>query len=376
MADDFAFGIEEEYFLVRPQSRRLIRKVPKAFLRTCRARFGDRVHQELLQSQIEVASPVFHTPAEARAGMAELRTGLADIAESVGRLLMAAGTHPLASWQGQRSSRAQRYTKLIKDFQIIGRRNLICGMHVHVAVPGPMDRIQVMNRLLPWLPHFLALSTSSPFWNRQPTGLLSYRQSAQDEWPRGGVPDHLADEGQYRDFVRLMVRQGAITDGRSLWWTIRPAEHHPTIELRITDVCPHLDDALALATLFRCLVRAHVRRPSLGANYGPLTRRVIEENRWRAKRYGIEAEFINEHGDEPLGFAASLGRMRDLIAEDAEALDSAADIAHLDTILARGTSAHEQLGLFTARRAAGASRLDALIAVVDQVVAATTSVER
>jgi gamma-glutamyl:cysteine ligase YbdK (ATP-grasp superfamily) len=298
MNDPPSFGIEEEYFLVHPRSGTLVRRVPARFIRAAKARCGDVVTSELLQSQVEIASPVFHETDEASATLFELRRGLADIALDMGYRLIAAGTHPVARWQRAEPTRKPRYQRLIDDFKIVGRRNLLCGLHLHVAVPPTIDRVALMNRLLPWLPVFLALSTSSPFWQGARTGLLSYRQAAYDEWPRAGAGGHSA-----------------------------------------------------------------------------MTRRIVEENRWRAKRYGIEASFIDEHGDEPVPLAHVLDQLRDLLSEDAQALGCEKELARLTRIMALGTSAHQQLAVFDAQRAAGASVPAALRAVVDWLVQATVEAD-
>lgn len=322
----------------------------------------------MLQSQIEIVSPVFDEVDSAYAEMARLRNGVADVAAEHGLSLLAAGTHPLSAWHLQATTEKPRYARLIDDFQIIGRRNLLCGLHIHVAPPEGTDRVILMNRLMRWIPVFLALSTSSPFWNRQHTGLLSYRQAAYDEWPRTGIPDFFDDEAAYQAFVDLLVSAGSMDGAGALWWAIRPAERFPTLELRIADCCTHLSDAIALAALFRCLVRAHVRRPDIGSPPTPVTRRLIDENRWRAKRYGIDAEFIDEAVGANVPFRVLLQRLRELVAEDAEALRCESALAHLDVILARGTSAHEQIGLYRARRDEGATRIDALCGVVDWLI--------
>lgn len=367
----YSFGIEEEFFLVSPATRNLVAQVPRAFLRTCRDRYGDCVGHEMLQSQVEVASPILFDAQSSLDEMRRLRNGVAAIAAGAGLRLVASGTHPLGAWQDQAHTEKPRYVQLISDYQIVGRRNLVSGLHVHVAPPPDVDRVALMNRLMSWLPLFLALSTSSPFWNRQVTGLLSYRQAAYDEWPRTGIPDFFADEAEYRAFVDLLVRCESITDQGSLWWAIRPAREFPTLELRIADSCTAVEDSVALAALFRCLVRAHVREPSLGAQRTALTRRVIDENRWRAKRYGTEARFIDEAGAVQESCADALARVRALVAEDADALGCADALRRLDAIVAEGTSAHRQLAVYRAQRELGASRLEALREVVDWLIEAT-----
>jgi glutamate---cysteine ligase / carboxylate-amine ligase len=368
------FGIEEEYFLVRA-SGNLLKRVPSGFLRSCRRRFGPVVCAELLQSQIEVASPVFTTSADAHREMAVLRHGLSEEAEGIGCRLVAAGSHPLARWSTLKPTAKPRYSRLIDDFQIIGRRNVLCGLHIHAGVPADVDRVALMNRLMPWLPLLLALSTSSPFWECANTGLLSYRQAAYDEWPRTGIPDFFDDDAAYAGFVDLLVERGAIPDASYLWWAIRPATRFPTLELRITDCCTRVEDSVALASAFRCLVRAHLRQPDLGAGRGAYSRRLIDENRWRAKRWGIEGSMVEESSATPVPVADKLTELRALVADDAVALDCEADLRHLTTIMVRGTSAHQQLAVYRETRERGESHHAALVAVVDWLARATVGKE-
>ncbi len=369
--DEFTFGIEEEFFLIQPGNGNAVPRVPKLLLKACRKRIGEHVSPEMLQSQIELSSPVFSSCAQARAEMTRLRAELADVVGAMNYRLVAAGTHPLASWTEQRHTDKPRYERLMDDFQIIGRRNVLCGLHVHVAIPEGLDRVRLMNRVLPWLPLFLALSTSSPFWNRQRTGLLSYRQAAYDEWPRTGIPDHFADEAEYNAFVNVLVRAGAARDASFLWWAIRPATRYPTLELRIADSCTRVEDSLAIAALYRCLIRRLARTPDWGTPWLPWTRRVIDENRWRAKRHGIEAQFIDPADGGTRSCAQWLNTLRVELADDVRALGCEAAMARLTTIMARGTSAHEQLAVYRAARDGGATRVEALRRVVDWLVTAT-----
>jgi glutamate---cysteine ligase / carboxylate-amine ligase len=367
------FGIEEEYFLVRAGSGNLIRQVPRGFLRACQRRVGKVVCAELL---VEVASPIFSSSSDAHRQMAALRLGLAKEAGGIDCRLVAAGSHPLARWSNLKPTAKPRYTRLIDDFQIIGRRNVLCGLHVHAAVPGDVDRVALMNRLMPWLPMLLALSTSSPFWERADSGLLSYRQAAYDEWPRTGIPDFFDGDAQYDAFVRLLVDRGAIADASYLWWAIRPSARFPTLELRIADCCTRVEDSVALASAFRCLVRAYLRQPDLGSRRSAFSRRLIEENRWRAKRWGIEGSMLDEASATPVPFAEKLGELRALVADDASALDCEADLRHLTTIMVRGTSAHQQREVYQRCRTSGASHHMALVAVVDWLADATVGKEQ
>lgn len=368
----YTFGIEEEFFLVNARSRRLPSRVPARFIDRCRRNLGDCISHEMLQSQIEISSPVFRTIDESLETLRDLRAGIARLAQSSGLALMAAGTHPLTAWHSQRATQAPRYEGLVDDFQIIGQRNLVCGLHVHVEVPAGVDRVQLMNRLMPWLPLCLALSTSSPFWNRRRTGLLSYRQAAYDEWPRTGIPDAFDSEADYAQFAQLLVDAGAMTDAGMLWWGIRPATRFPTLELRIADACTHVEDSVAIATLFRCLVRAHALDPQLGARRTTATRRIIDENRWRAKRHGMDAAFIDEDQRRVIAARRCLERLLSRLDDDMAALDCRQLPEMIGRIVRRGTSACQQLRIYRAQREAGASRTDALRTVVDWLIAATS----
>lgn len=362
---DYSFGVEEEFFLCCPETGALGNGAASSVLRAARSRLGDSVTCELLESQIEIASPVFHHVAEASLVMGQLRRALADVVEAAGSSLVAAGTHPLGVWHEQRVSDGDRYERLMSEFRIVGQRNLVCGLHVHVAVPEGVDRIHVMNRAVRWLPLFLALSTSSPFWNGRATGLLSYRQALYDEWPRSGLPDFFDDESDYQAFIKRMQSAGAISDASHLWWAIRPAVNYPTLELRVTDACTRVEDSVAIASLFRCLVAALVRNPELGAHRTTHTRRIVDENRWRAKRDGIHAQFIAPASSEAMPVTDVLRELLVMLRCEVEDLECSEALRTAEDILARGTSAHEQLRIYEARRRAGDPKAQALSAVVN-----------
>lgn len=376
MADfEYTFGIEEEYFLANARTRNLAGHAPQRLLGDAKAKLGDSVTAELLQSQIEIASPILHDCAQARAVMVQLRRGLADVAVEHGLRLIAASTHPLGAWREQLVTEKPRYDRLMADFRIIGQRNLVCGMHVHVAVPADVDRVTLMNRAMPWLPLFLALSTSSPFWNRQITGLLSYRQAVYDEWPRSGIPDFFDDQVDYDAFTALMHKAGAVPDASYFWWAIRPALKYPTLELRIADVCTRIDDGLALAAAFRCLVAALIRQPAAGNVRSTHTRRIIDENRWRAKRDGTAATFVDEASGTAVPLREKLVELMRFIGPDAQRLGCEQTLQQIDRILESGTSAHAQLRIYNEQRAGGSVNQLALREVVDWLATTTACSE-
>lgn len=365
------YGIEEEFFLTDPDTRDLARDVPGHFMRDCRVRFGERVKHEMFCAQVETATPILHTAAAARESLCELRHGISRVAKSADMLLVASGTHPLAKWEGQAHTDRPRYDALIDEYQVVGRRNLLCGLHVHVGIPEGIDRVALMNRMMPWTPLFLAVSTSSPFWGGRRTGLLSYRQAAYDEWPRSGIPDEFRDETEYASFVDLLAHCGALRDGSDLWWALRPSARYRTLELRIADACTRVEDALAIAAAFRCLVRAHIRRPELGIDRTALARRVIDENRWRAKRHGTLATFIDACSGEAVALPALLSNMVGLVAEDADSLRCEPELRRFEKIPELGTSADAQLAIYRRGRQLMGTQRAALASVVDWLASRT-----
>jgi carboxylate-amine ligase len=362
---NFPFGMEEEYFLVDTMTGALGTPALEDLMRDARAKLGDVVTSELLQSQIEISSPILHSHDEAREVMFRTRQALSEVAAEHGLNIVAASTHPLGIWQDQLITEKRRYDKLVSDFRIISQRSLVCGLHIHVGIPEGVDRVEVMNRAMHWLPLFLALSTSSPFWDHRVTGLLSYRQALYDEWPRSGIPDFFVDEADYKAFVDRLQAAGAITDSTHLWWAIRPALRYPTLELRISDVCTRLDDALAIAALYRCLIATLLANPEMGKTRSTHTRRLIDENRWRAKRDGTKAEFILETSNEVVPVADLLASLQTECSEQIDGLKCATALAPLDRILAEGTSAHQQLKIYNDSRAAGDENPEALAKVIE-----------
>jgi carboxylate-amine ligase len=226
----------------------------------------------------------------------ELRGVAAAAAKRHGFAILAAGTHPTADWTQAVQSPVRRYDELMHGLQMVGRRNVLCGMHVHVEVHDFDRRIDIMRRMIPYVPLLLALSTSSPFWHSRCTGLKGYRLAAYDELPRTGMPEPFRSAREYEAYVSALVRSDAIPDATHLWWMIRPSHKYPTLELRATDCCTRIDDALAVAALYRCLVRCLYRRPDLNADVDQVDRGMAVENKWRAQRYGVEASFVSRDG--------------------------------------------------------------------------------
>ena len=361
----YTLGMEEEYFLFDAKTRHAVGRANKNFLSLAQKHLGNRVMTEMLQSQIEVATPPCASIKEARAHLAHYRRTLGQVAAEHKLGLAAMGTFPLAFWPEQTVTPKARYGAIMDDLQMIGYRNMLCGMHVHVAVPDADTRINLIMRLTPYLPLLLALSTSSPFWQGHLTGLVGYRLAAYDELPRTGLPELFRTNDDYREFVAALTWAKIIPDASYIWWAVRPSLNNPTIELRVADSCTRLDDAVAIAALFRCLVRALDRDLALNAGFDRVGRAITQENKWHAQRYGIHATFIEPFSRSPLTLTQWLDQVIDFIAEDVDALGCSGEIRHIHAIAANGTSADRQIDIFGKARAAGRRRLTALKEVVD-----------
>lgn len=368
MADAFKIGIEEEYFLVDARTKSVARQMPQAFLAAAKEATGGQVMGEFLQSQIEVKTLPHTDIKTARTELRHLRQTVAKIAAEHGLAILAAGTHPTADWGKSRQSEGQRYDAVMDDLQMIGHRNMLCGLHVHVELPDPDERVDAMTRMLPYLPLFVALATSSPFWRSRPTGLKGYRLAAYDELPRTGVPELFKSKDEFDAYVDALVKAGVMEDSSYVWWSMRPSLNHPTLELRAPD-CPTLvDDSIAIAALYRSLARRLTRNPALNADINVVTRAIVIENKWRAQRYGVHGTFVGDNG--AVTVAEVLDQVIEETAADAEALGCLAEVRRCRTIAGAGTSADAQLAVFEAHEK-NEDRARALQAVTDWIAVAT-----
>ncbi|MAL78176.1 MAG: carboxylate-amine ligase [Sneathiella sp.] len=370
----FTIGIEEEYLLVDLETRELAIEPPEEILSECEARLpGHIVTPEFLRSQIEVGTCICRNIGEARAALTELRGTTAAVAREYGLGLMAASVHPFADWHQLKHTPKERYDIIARDMQATVRRLMICGMHVHCAIEDPELRIDLMNQASYFLPHLLALSTSSPFWRGEVSGLKSYRISVFDGLPRTGVPDRFESWGEYARFTDTLVEAGAFEDASKLWWDMRPSAKFPTLEMRLCDVCPLMEDALAIAALYSCILRMLYRLRRSNQRWRIYPQTLVAENRWIAQRFGVEGKLIDFGIPAPVPAGELIEEIITLTAEDAAALGCEAEVAHAREIIRRGASADRQLALYQASVGAGDSPRDALIKVVDQVLQETVS---
>lgn len=366
----FSFGIEEEYHLVDTATRDLA-SVPQAMMSALEQSLGRRVSPEFLRSQVEVGTDVAHDFRAARDELAGLRREVARAAAVHGLAPIAASTHPFAQLANLETTDKERYQKLARDLAGVGRRLAICGMHVHVGIDDDELRIDIMNQMRYFLPHLLMLSTSSPFWQGEDTGLKSYRLSVFDEMPRSGLPGKFDSYGEFQRTVDVLVRGGVIEDATKIWWDVRPSARFPTLELRITDVCPRIDDAMTIAALYVCLARMLYRLRSLNLRWRGYPLLLLEENRWRAQRYGVQDSLFDFGKGDLIPFSDLIEELLELLAPDAVALGCEAEIANARQIVRRGTGADRQVATYHAARDAGADRDAALRSVVDLLVAET-----
>lgn len=373
MAEDFTIGIEEEHLLVERGSGVLAVEPPAALLEECEALAGGQINPEFLKCQIEIVTKVCRDMGEARADLVRLRSAIAEVATKHNLAPIAASTHPFAKWSEQKHTDRARYDRLAHDLAGVARRLIICGLHVHVGISDEDLRIDLMNQVSYFLPHLLALSASSPFWQGEETGLQSYRLSVFDSLPRTGLPERLETWGEYQRLVNRLMQAGLIEDVTKLWWDIRPSARYPTLELRITDVCTRLDDGISIAALFRCLLAALLRLKQKNQRWRIYANTLIDENRWLAQRYGVAGNLVDFGKGQAMPYGALLDELIDLVREEAVALGCLAEVERARGILSRGTSAQRQLQVYRDALHAGMDKAAALRAVVDWLIAETVN---
>lgn len=361
------FGLEEEYLLADLASGRVLTTPSLTVTRRCRDAAGQYFAEEMFRSQIEIASPVFHNLHEAREFFVDYRQRLNVRLAEEGVGLYCAASHPNAPWLRQKARPSPHYRQVFDDYQHVARRSLLNGLHVHVGVPPGCDRMQLINRVLYWIPLLLVLSTSSPLWAGHATGYMSYRRVICGEWPHMGLPEALSDWAAYERYRALLQRTGTLAPEGDFWWAIRPSRRFPTVELRICDACPELEDALCLAALFRHLVEQNLRPRHDPTPLNREWRWVTQENYWRAMRHGRFGEFIGLHEQQPVTAMGWLSQLQERFAIDT--VDSERAYRHAQHILEQGTSADRQLAVLEQSLAAGASTAQALQAVAAQVLA-------
>lgn len=369
----FSIGIEEEYLLVDRESRNLVEEPPPQLVEAFETHLKGHFSTELMRTQVEVGTSVCNSIPEVRDEIVRLRRTVAELSAAHGLAPIASSTHPFARWKDQKRTDKERYHALQEDMQLVADRLLICGMHVHIGIEDDNIRIDTLNQVSYFLPHLLALSTSSPFWEGTDTGLRSYRLCVFDELPRTGLPERFVSYGEYRRAVDLMISAGLLEDATKIWWDVRPSARFPTLEMRITDVCTRVEDAICCATYYRCLCRMLYRLRRDNQRWRVYARMLVDENRWRAQRYGMDRGMVDFGRGEIVPFGDLMEELIVILRDDAEYFDCIEEVEHARTIVSRGTSSHQQFETYRSALEAGATHEEALQRVVDWLIDATVA---
>ena len=342
MSKQFTLGIEEEFQIVDPHTRELRSHVSE-ILAEGKTLLGEQVKPEMIQSMIEVGTGICKDIKAARADITNLRGILSGLVRKQGLEIVAAGTHPFSHWQDQKIFENARYELIVEENQMIARSLLTFGLHVHVGIADPDRAIHIMNAVRYMLPHVLALSTSSPFWLGVHTGLKSYRSEVFTRMPRTGIPDHFESDSAFQRYVGLLIETGCIDDGKKIYWDVRPHPFFPTLEFRICDIPTRVDDTIAIAALFQALVAKFNTLLDQNLTYRLHHKMLIEENKWRAVRYGLDGKMIDFGKGKEVPIRDLIRELLEFVDDVVDDLGSRKEIEHIYTILERGTSADEQL---------------------------------
>ncbi|HXN91245.1 MAG TPA: carboxylate-amine ligase [Candidatus Sulfotelmatobacter sp.] len=337
-------GVEEEYQIIDSSGE--LRSHIDTLLAAAAPRLGDRVKREMMQSVVEVGTTICQNVDEARDQLGEMRGTLAELLEPEGLRIACAGTHPFSRWNEQRITDHDRYKMLEEEMQDVIRSLVIFGLHVHVGIPDPEHRIEVLNEARYFLPHLLALSTSSPFWMGRNTGLKSYRSVIWSEFPRTGIPPELSSYDEYENYVELLVKTGSIDNGKKIWWDMRAHPSFPTLEFRVCDMPTRLDESICLAALIQAICAKLLKLRSGNLGFRKYMPALIAENKWRAIRYGIDGKLIDfgKQAEVPMRDLAL--ELLDFVDDVVDELGSRSAVEYMHTILAEGTSADRQLAVF------------------------------
>lgn len=364
-------GIEEEYFVVDRETRDLVEDLPDSLLRALDHPPAGATSPEFIRSQVEIGTPVAANMTEVDEYLRTMRRFVSDSVAEYDMAIISASTHPFAEWIHQRHTDQERYNQLEQALQGVVRRLLICGMHVHVGIDDEDLRIEMMNQVSYFLPHLLALSGSSPFWHGEDTGLKSYRTSVFRSMPRTGLPDEFSSWSDYQRHIDVLVGTGVIEDGSKLWWDVRPSSRYPTLEMRSTDICTKVEDALAIAAAYQSLLAMMYRLRTENRRWRTYSRMLIQENNWRAQRYGVDQSLIDFGKGALVPMSDLAEELIEIVGAEAAEIGALGHLERVRTIVAEGTSADRQRVVFEAGVAAGMDSADALKAVVDHLITET-----
>jgi carboxylate-amine ligase len=375
-------GVEEEYQIIHPETRNLHSYIQQ-FLEQGRQIFPeDTLKPEFMQSQVEVGSRVCRNIQEVREELQRLRSAVGGLARDNDLQIASASTHPFANWHQQEITAGERYRQLLDQMQSVAAQMLIFGFHIHIGFGGPENddlKIDVMNQLRYFLPHVLALSTSSPFWQGRRTGLKSYRSVVFEMLPRTGIPPRFNSFGDYEAFVNLLEKVGTIGkddqtgkgDATKIWWDVRPHPKFGTLEVRISDLCTKIEEAVCIAAVIQSIIKMLIDLRSQNKSWRVYRSHMIVENKWRAMRYGIEGKLVDFGKEEAVPTEFLALELMHLLEKPARELGCWSEVSYIETILKEGTSADRQLRVYDEALRNGSSEEDALKAVVDLLVRET-----
>lgn len=358
----YTLGIEEEFAIIDPGTREL-RSHIQEILEGGKVMLKEQIKPEMHQSVVELGTEICPDIRCAREHVVDLRSKLANLAGKAGLKIASVGTHPFSHWRDQLITEGERYQQIVRDMQSLARANLIFGLHVHVGIPDRESAIHVMNQARYFLPHIYALSVNSPFWVGQDTGLKGYRLKVFERFPRTGIPDSFESLSEYEDFCKLLVKTGCIDNPKKIWWDIRLHPIFDTLEVRVCDAQSRVDDTLAIAALIQAVIAKLFKLLRQNITFRVYRRRLLDENRWRATRYGIDGKLIDFGKETEVEMRSLLSELLEFVATEARELESEREMAHIERIMREGTGADRQLAAF--------QRTQDMKAVVDQIVAET-----
>jgi len=355
----FTLGIEEEFAIIDPETREL-RSHIQEILEGGKVTLKEQIKPEMHQSVVELGTEICQSIVDARKHVVELRSQLALLAGRSGLKIASAGTHPFSHWHDQLITEGERYEEIVKDMQLLARANLIFGLHVHVGIPERTTAIQVMNQARYFLPHIYALSVNSPFWVGRNTGLKGYRLKVFERFPRTGIPDAFESLSEYEDYCKLLVKTGCVDNAKKIWWDIRLHPFFDTLEVRVCDAQSRADDTLAIAALIQAIIARLYKLLERNITFRVYRRRLLDENRWRASRYGIDGKLIDFGREEEVETRSLLNELLEFVSTEVNELGTAKEMAHIERIMREGTGADRQLAVW--------ERTKDMKTVVDQIV--------
>jgi glutamate---cysteine ligase / carboxylate-amine ligase len=358
----FTLGIEEEFAIIDPQTREL-RSHIQEILEGGKVVLKEQIKPEMHQSVVELGTEVCDSIEHARAHVIDLRSRLAELAAKAGLKIASVGTHPFSHWRDQHITEGERYKQIIEDMQLLARANLIFGLHVHVGIPDREMAILVMNQARYFLPHLYALSVNSPFWVGEDTGLKGYRLKVFERFPRTGIPDAFESLSEYEDYCKLLVKTGCIDNPKKIWWDIRLHPFFDTLEVRVCDAQTRVDDTLALAALIQAVIAKLFKLLHQNTTFRIYRRRLLDENRWRAARYGIHGKLIDFGKETEVEERTLLDELLEFVASEVNEFGTHREMAHIERIMHEGTGADRQLAMW--------KETHDMKSVVDNIVAET-----